>query len=188
MAMNRHYTVPFRRKQEQKTNYRRRLGLLKSRKPRLVIRKTLKNMLLQIVTYSPDGDIVQTTARSSDLKKYGLTVVNCNVPIAYLTGLLLAKKAKVKDVVVDFGLQNVRDHSKLYAAVKGAKEGGLNIDVPEDVLPHDDRVAGKHIETYAASLDQEKRDALFSEFKKQKVDITKISSVYEKIKESIQNG
>jgi large subunit ribosomal protein L18 len=36
------YKMPFRRRREGKTNYTKRLKLLLSRKPRLVVRKSLK--------------------------------------------------------------------------------------------------------------------------------------------------
>ena len=49
MAENKKFTVRFRRRRENKTDYRRRLRLLVSRKQRLVIRKGLKNITAQII-------------------------------------------------------------------------------------------------------------------------------------------
>ncbi len=49
-------TVPHRRKREAKTNYKKRLALLKSGEYRLVLRKTTNTMIAQIVEYHVDGD------------------------------------------------------------------------------------------------------------------------------------
>ena len=49
MANKKTYTVPFRRKREGKTNYKKRLGLLKSKSLRLVVRKSNKHILVQLV-------------------------------------------------------------------------------------------------------------------------------------------
>jgi large subunit ribosomal protein L18 len=51
-------TVPYRRKREGKTNYKKRLEYLKSKSTRLVIRKTNKHVIMQLVQYHPDGDHV----------------------------------------------------------------------------------------------------------------------------------
>lgn len=53
MAHGPRYRVPFRRRREGKTNYHKRLKLLKSKKPRLVVRKTLNHHIAQIVVYDP---------------------------------------------------------------------------------------------------------------------------------------
>jgi len=107
----------YRRKAEGKTDYRRRLKLLISGIPRLVIRRTNKNMIVQVVEYSDDGDHVLLTANSSELKKLGWKHATANLPAAYLTGMLAAKKAKekkVKKAIVDLGLQP-KSCSRLYA-------------------------------------------------------------------------
>ena len=44
--------IEFRRKREGKTDYKRRLRLLLSNKPRLVIRVSLKNIIIQILHLS----------------------------------------------------------------------------------------------------------------------------------------
>ena len=58
MAHGAKYRVPFRRRREGKTDYRKRLKLLLSRKPRLVVRKSLNNIIAQIVEYDEKGDRV----------------------------------------------------------------------------------------------------------------------------------
>lgn len=154
MKRNKVPTIPFRRKRDKLTNYRKRLSLLKSRTPRLVVRSSIQNMLMQIVEYHPQGDKILVEAHSSELKKYGMDVVNGNIPCAYLTGLVLAKKAKAAGIttaIVDFGLQTVTAGSKLFAAVKGAVDGGLDVPLGEQSVPSQDRLIGKHIATNKAT-------------------------------------
>jgi large subunit ribosomal protein L18 len=141
----------YRRKAEGKTDYRKRLKLLISGIPRLVIRRTNKNMVAQIVEYSADGDHVIVTANSSELKKLGWKHATGNLPAAHLTGMLVAQKAKklnIKKAIVDLGLQP-KSCSRLYAVIKGAKDNGLDVPASEDIFPNIDRLTGKHIVAYA---------------------------------------
>ncbi|NJL44232.1 MAG: 50S ribosomal protein L18, partial [Nitrosarchaeum sp.] len=62
-------TIELRRKSEGRTNYKRRLALLKSRLPRVVARRTNKHMLLQLVEYVPSGDLVRVGISSKVLEK-----------------------------------------------------------------------------------------------------------------------
>lgn len=143
----------YRRKAEGKTDYRKRLKLLVSGVPRLVIRRTNKHMIAQVVEYSENGDHVITTANSTELKKLGWKHATGNLPAAYLTGMLAAQKAKklnVKKAIVDLGLQP-KSCSRLYAVIKGAKDNGLDVPASEDIFPSADRLSGKHIAAYAAS-------------------------------------
>ena len=66
------YVVPHKRRREGKTDYRKRLKLLKSKKPRLVVRKSLKHVRAQIIKYSPKGDETLVSATSEELKKFGI--------------------------------------------------------------------------------------------------------------------
>jgi len=142
------FIMPYKRKREGRTDYRKRLVMLKSGLPRLVVRASNKSIQAQVVTYDADGDKVLATARATDLKKLGWTSATGNTPAAYLTGFLLASKLKGKidsDVIVDIGLQHHHKGGRLYAVAKGAIEGGLSVRVGEDILPSDDRLNGAHI-------------------------------------------
>jgi len=141
--------IPFRRKREQKTNYKKRLALLKSGKERLVVRVFNKHILAQLIKYSPDGDKVIASAYSKDLENHGWKQSLSNTSAAYLTGLLLAKKVKKGEAVLDTGLQRVTKGSKIYACLKGCIEGGLKIPSAEDVFPSDERIKGEHVSGYA---------------------------------------
>jgi large subunit ribosomal protein L18 len=144
--------LPYRRKREGRTDYKKRLKMLVSGIPRLVIRRTNKNIIVQVVDYFENGDKVIVTANSSELTKLGWKHATANIPAAYLTGMLAAQKAKKKGVtnaIVDLGLQPPRVGSRLYSAVKGAKDNGLEIPSSDDVFPSEDRLSGKHIADYA---------------------------------------
>ncbi len=123
---------------EGKTDYKKRLLLLKSRKPRLVIRRSLRNIQLQLVNYTKDGDRILVSSHSNQLKKLGWKQHSGNLQSAYLTGLILGLKAKsknIKEAVLDLGLNRSVRGSVLYAALKGATENGLSVPHSGEILP-----------------------------------------------------
>jgi len=178
-------TVMYRRKRESKTNYKRRLALLKSRKIRLIIRKFNKNIITQLIEYHPEGDKVIASAYSNDLKKYGWNLNKGNIPASYLVGLLLGKKAKGKEAVLDLGLQSPVKGGRLYAALKGAIDGGLKIDADNNIFPKEERVEGKHIADYAKSMKEEDYKKRFSEYVKNKIDAKSFEKYFKEVKEKI---
>ena len=90
------YKMPFRRRREGKTDYRNRLALLKSGKYRLVVRKSLKYITVQIIEYDEVGDRTVVSVSSKQLRTFGWQFSCDNIPAAYLTGILIAKKASDK--------------------------------------------------------------------------------------------
>jgi len=152
--------IKFKRRMERKTNYRKRLALIKSGKARLVIRKSLSNISVQLINFNPNGDQTVVSAVSTELKKFGWTKTG-NIPAAYLTGLLAGKKAKeknVKEAVLDLGIQTSTKGSRIYAALKGVLDAGVNVPHSKDILPSEDRINGKHIsEEIAKQFDEVKK-------------------------------
>ncbi|RMF05955.1 50S ribosomal protein L18 [Candidatus Woesearchaeota archaeon] len=151
MKTGKRYTVPFRRVREGKTNYKRRLNLLKGGKTRIVVRKSLKHIIIQAVDYHPAGDKVLATVKSDELKKLGWKHSTGNTPAAYLTGLLAAKKISGlgrEEFILDIGIHTPVKGSRIFAALKGLVEGGLNIPHDESVLPDDERTSGNHIASF----------------------------------------
>jgi len=142
-------TIPFRRKREDKTNYKKRIKLLLGEKPRLVIRKSLKNLVMQIVEYDQKGDKIIVSAHTHELmKKYNWKYTGGNLPSAYLTGLLIGKKAivkKCKEAIVDLGMQSPMKGTRLYAAIKGAIDAGMQIPHSKENFPTPERIRGEHI-------------------------------------------
>jgi len=147
MAKNRVYTVKYRRKRERKTDYKKRLKYLLSHRPRIIIRRSLKGMVIQSVEYQEKGDKVLDTIKSTDLKKYGWDLPTGNIPAAYLTGLLFAKKAKIKEGIVDLGFVSITKGSRLAATIKGIGDGGIKIKYSEKILPKEETIKGAHIKS-----------------------------------------
>lgn len=140
--------VPFRRRRQGKTDYRKRLRLLKGGMPRAILRKSLQNTTVQIAVYEPTGDKVVCSAVSKELKRYGWTGGAGNVPAAYLTGFLAGKRAKAKGVdvaVLDIGLNTPARGSRVFACLKGLLDAGIDIPHGDEVLPSPDRLQGKHL-------------------------------------------
>jgi len=141
--------LPFKRKRQGKTDYRLRLRLVSSKKPRLVVRRSLQDISVQIIVYSAKGDKVVATANGKELKKaYGWNGAVRNTPGAYLVGYLAAikaKKAKVTEAIVDIGLRRAVKGAIVLVAAKGALDAGLKIPLSEEILPADDRIKGKHM-------------------------------------------
>lgn len=149
------YRMPFRRRREGKTDYRRRLALLQSGKHRLVVRRSLKYITAQIVEYAAAGDRTAASANSKELRALGWQFACDNIPAAYLTGLLIAKKAeekKIAEAVLDAGLAVSTKGSRIYAAVKGAIDAGLQIPAGDEILPSEERITGKHIAEQSAKF------------------------------------
>ncbi len=139
------YSVKFRRRREKKTNYRKRRIMLLSGRVRFVVRRTNKRIICHIVESKAGQDRTLCWADSRELKKYGWNHAVSNIPAAYLTGYLCAKKSKKKKAILDMGLFRSTKGSRIYACVKGAIDGGMDIPVNEDILPKEDRIKGKHI-------------------------------------------
>jgi large subunit ribosomal protein L18 len=85
-------------------------------------------MIIQAVKYEVDGDKVLFSTKATDLREYGWQYSTGNLSAAYLTGLLFVKKHKIKDGIVDIGLHSITKGARLAAAIKGLKDGGLDIE------------------------------------------------------------
>jgi len=133
-----------RRRKEAKTDYKARFNLLKSGKPRLVVRKTNRYILAQIVETEIAQDKVLVKVSSKDLLEKGWPKEKFgslkSLQAAYLTGFLLGKKAKQKELILDIGLnRNVRG-SRIFAVLKGAIDAGIKIHHDSSVLPTEERL------------------------------------------------
>ncbi|WP_048149441.1 50S ribosomal protein L18 [Palaeococcus ferrophilus] len=159
MAHGPRYRVPFRRRREGKTNYHKRLAMLKSGKPRLVVRKSLNHHIAQIVVYAPEGDRTLVSAHTRELmREFGWKGHGGNTPSAYLVGLLLgykAKKAGIEEAILDIGLNPPVRGSSIFAVLKGAVDAGLDVPHSEEIYPGDDRIRGETIAEYAKALKEE---------------------------------
>jgi len=149
------YAMPFRRRREERTNYKKRLALLKSGKLRLVVRKTNNNSIVQVVKYAQAGDECLVVAQSGELRKLGWTRHTGNLPAAYLTGYLCGKKAKKQsllEAVLDIGLLTPVHGSTIFAVLRGVVDSGVGVACDKEVFPSDERATGKHLGGDATQL------------------------------------
>jgi large subunit ribosomal protein L18 len=171
------------RRRSSKTNYKKRIALLKSGLPRIIIRKSNRGIIAQLVSYNPKGDIVVSSASSKELEAQGW-LPRANIPTAYLTGMLLAKKAKGKyqgNVVLDIGLYKPVKSSVVFAGARGAVDGGMG--VINSIEVDQDRISGKHIEDYARSMKE--GSVQFSAYGKEKVEVKEIRALFDEVKKKI---
>ncbi|CAF4052453.1 unnamed protein product, partial [Rotaria magnacalcarata] len=126
-------------------------------KYRLIVRFTNKDIICQIAYARIEGDYVVASAYAHELPRYGVKLGLTNYAAAYCTGLLLARrtlqKYKLDDVYkgataitgaafeneavegqkrpfrcyLDVGLARTTTGAKVFGALKGAVDGGLDI-------------------------------------------------------------
>ena len=166
MAKNAVYRVKMRRRREGKTDYRKRLAYLKSGKPRAVVRKTLRHIIVQIAEYHEDGDRILVGVNSKKLQEYGWRGSFKNTPAAYLTGYLagkLALKKGIEEAILDIGLQRPVKGSRVFAALKGMLDAGLSIPHGDGIFPSEERIKGLHISEELENLFDEVKGRLEEE-------------------------
>ena len=140
-----------RRRKENKTDYLKRIKLLKGGSPRVVFRKTNRYVLAQYVTSKEAQDKVEIGVNSKYLVKYGWPKEIGSlksIPASYLTGLLIGKKIikeKLKKPIVDFGMIKALHKTKTYAFLKGLIDSGVEIKCNEETFPSEERIKGEHM-------------------------------------------
>ena len=185
--MKQRYTVPLKRKRLGRTNYKKRIKFLKSGQPRLIARKSLNHMSLQIAVFDTKGDKIIASAHSKELEQFGWKINKGNIPAAYLTGILLGTKAKKKDIknaILDLGLQTSVKGSRVYAAVKGCIDAGIEIPVAAEILPDEDRLHGKHIASYCTHSGL--KSPAFSHYGEKSVKAEHVPALVDEIKNQIK--
>jgi len=178
-------------RRHEKTDYRKRLNLLKSGETRLVVRINSKNIIAQLVNYESAGDKVVSAVSTKSLEKLGWKGSRSNIPAAYLLGYLLAKKSvsKVKSAILDIGKRPSVLHSRIYALVKGVIDGGVSIATSDEIFPEEARLKGEHIKSYAEKLsseDKDKYNKLFSLYLKNNLKPETLPAHFEEIKSKIE--
>lgn len=127
----------------------------KTPKYRLVVRKTHKDIVCQIFSSDLTHDVCLAAAYSHELPRYGIKLGLTNYAAAYATGLLVARRVNAKfgleyegcveisgedfnvessaegkapfKAFLDVGLQRTTTGARIFGALKGACDGGLNI-------------------------------------------------------------
>ena len=134
--------TPRRRRLEAKTDYKARLALLKSEKPRIIIRKTNRYIIVQIVKSEIAQDKILAGNTSKTLLSQGLSEDAKgslkSLGAAYLTGFLVGKQAiklGIDEAILDAGMNISVKNSRIYAALKGAIDAGLKVPHNKEVFP-----------------------------------------------------
>ncbi|RUS79086.1 hypothetical protein EGW08_013139 [Elysia chlorotica] len=201
-------------------------------KYRMIVRFTNKDIVCQIAYARIVGDVVVCAAYSHELPRYGVKVGLTNYAAAYCTGLLLArrllKKFKLDEIYtgqveangedfyvedvddapgafrayLDVGLARTTTGARVFGALKGAADGG--IDIPHsnrrfpgydaesknfDAKIHRDHILGKHVADYMDYLQKNDEDAYkrqFSQFIKNGVTGSKMEEMYKKAHSAIR--
>ena len=132
----------------------------KSPKYRFVVRFTNKDVVCQIIAADMTHDVVVAAAYAHELPRYGIKLGLTNFASAYATGLLLARRVNSKfnlkyegttevngedfhveaeeegprpfKALLDVGLARTTTGCKVFGALKGVCDGGLDV-------PHNDR-------------------------------------------------
>jgi large subunit ribosomal protein L18 len=192
MSLGPSYRVPYRRRREGKTDYKARRALVLSRIPRFVVRGSLSHMTVQIAEAQPDGDRIIASANSRELiKTYGWQGNTGNLPSAYLTGFLCGLRAAVKGVkkaILDIGLFSPSKGARIFAALKGAVDAGVEVPCDKEKLPDEKRISGQHIGEYAKQLsanEQETYQKQFSQYLKENLQPEQLPEHFAQVKEKI---
>ncbi|KAJ7571402.1 hypothetical protein O6H91_01G162200 [Diphasiastrum complanatum] len=200
-------------------------------KYRFVVRFTNKNVIAQIAYATLAGDIVLAAAYSHELPRYGLKVGLTNYAAAYCTGLLLARRllqrmeldsqyegnveASGEDynveagegrrpfrALLDVGLVRTTTGNRVFGALKGALDGGLDIphsdkrfagfskeDKSLNAETHRKYIFGGHVTDYMKQLredEPEKYQSHFSSFLKEGVEPEHLADLYAKVHAAIR--
>lgn len=195
-------------------------------KYRMIVRFSNKDICCQIAYARIEGDMIICCAYAHELPRYGVKVGLTNYAAAYCTGLLLARRVLQKlklDTIyqgnddingeqylvesedgqpgafrcyLDVGLSHTTTGAKIFGAMKGAVDGGLEIPHSDKRFPgydnesnefsaevHRDHIFGKHVGNYMQQLKEEDDDIYkrqFSQFIKSGVTSENIEEMYKK--------
>lgn len=140
------------RRKERKTDYLKRLNLLKSGKPRIIFRKTNNLVIAQYVSSDETRDKIEIGVTSKNLLNFGwpkeMRGSLKSLSASYLVGFLIGKKIvneKKEIPVVDLGMIRNVHGSRIYAFLKGLVDAGVKVKHDEKVFPKEERLQGKHM-------------------------------------------
>uniref|UniRef100_A0ABD2XN69 Large ribosomal subunit protein uL18 n=1 Tax=Trichogramma kaykai TaxID=54128 RepID=A0ABD2XN69_9HYME len=201
-------------------------------KYRLITRISNRDITCQVAYARIEGDKIVCAAYSHELPKYGIKVGLTNYAAAYCTGLLLARRLLKKlgldtlypgttDVTgdeynveeldkgpgafkcyLDTGLMRTSTGARVFGAMKGAVDGGLNIPHSLKRFPgydneskslnadvHRQHIFGQHVANYMKLLEEEDPEAFqrqFSQYIKNGIAADSIETMYKKAHEAIR--
>jgi len=202
-------------------------------KYRLIVRISNRTITCQVAYSRIEGDKIVCAAYSSELPKYGIKVGLTNYAAAYCTGLLLARRLLQKlgldnlyqgqtevtgeeynveavdngpgafRCYLDVGLNRTTTGARVFGAMKGAVDGGLNIPHSTKRFPgydaesksfnaevHKSHILGTHVAEYMRSLEEEDPEAFkrqFSQYIKLGINADQIENTYKKAHAGIRS-
>ena len=140
-----------RRKRERKTDYAKRIKLLKIGSSRIVFRKTNRYLIAQHIKSKEAKDTIEFGINSKELLKYGWPEKASgglkSVTASYLLGILFGKKItdKKKLPIIDTGMARTVHKTRTYAFIKGLIDSGIKISSKEGIFPDESRIRGEHL-------------------------------------------
>jgi len=178
-------------------------------KYRIIVRLSNRDITCQIAYSRIEGDHIVCAAYSHELPKYGVKVGLTNYAAAYCTGLLVARRILQKlgldslysgctevtggeynvepvdgqpnafRCYLDVGLSRTTTGARVFGAMKGAVDGGLNIPHSVKRFPgysaetktfnaevHRSHIFGQHVAEYMKTLEEEDNEAFKRQFSK----------------------
>ena len=163
MAHGKRQRLRFKRRRSGRTDYRRRLRMLRGGAPRAVVRVSNTQVTCQLVEFGMGGDSIVASVNGKTLAKHGwpAEASRKSVPACYIAGYALAKSAIAAghdSAILDIGLASSSPGGRVFAALKGMVDAGLDVPHGADVLPDDDRINGTHIDdSIAAAVESAKK-------------------------------
>lgn len=142
-----------RRQKQSKTDYHKRIKLLKGDTPRIVFRKTNRYIIAQYITSKGAQDKIEIGITSKSLIDYGwpkeFEGSLKSIPSSYFTGILLGKeiikKNLSKNPIIDIGMTRNIHQSKIYGFIKGLSDAGIIIKCDKKFFPKEETIKGKNM-------------------------------------------
>lgn len=170
-----------------------RKAAISSGVPRLVVRLSSNYIYAQLAEATVTGDKILAAANSKELAEMGWQASPKNMSAAFLTGLLLGKRALaagVEEAILDIGLRKPSVGAKLFGVLKGALEAGLQVPHDGDILPSEERVSGEHVAAYAKKLleeDAQRYERVFSQYLSKGLKPEQLAEHFQNIKGNVLN-
>lgn len=165
MAHGKSQRLRFKRRRNGKTDYRRRLRMLRGGTPRAIVRVSNTQVVCQLAQFDPEGDRIIASVSGNNLAAYGWPAgaSTKSVPACYVAGYALGKSALsagYDSAILDIGLAASSPGNRIFAALRGMVDAGLDVPHGEGVLPSDDRVNGTHIDDSIATAVESAKNAI----------------------------
>jgi len=181
----------------------------KTPKYRFVVRFTNKDISCQIIAADLTHDVIIASAYAHELTRYGIQFGLTNYAAAYATGLLLARRVNKKynlqyegtsevngelyqveaaedgprpfKALLDVGLARTTSGAKVFGALKGAADGGIDVPHNDHRFPGSKRegsewsssadvhrryIFGLHVADYMKQLSEDDEEAYNRQFRR----------------------